>query len=141
MKRYNADKMKIAVLFATRGGNTRSVAERIASGLNADLIVDLKENNSVDVSDYDVVILGSGVYSGKPNRIGTFIKKNRNILSSKDVRLFLCCLYGGERGDSQLESISLEWDFLKDKIYFHGKTCPDMSEVDEYISKLKASLN
>lgn len=37
--------MRSVVLFATKGGNTEKVAERIAKGIGADL-VDLKENNT-----------------------------------------------------------------------------------------------
>lgn len=131
--------MDAVVLFATRGGNTKKVAEHIAQRIGAD-IIDLKENNNPDIADYDIVILGSGVYSGKPNRIGTFIKKNVEILSSKKVTLFFCCLYGGERGDAQLESLTSEWNFLSEKKYFHGKTGPDMSEVEAYIPILRTKI-
>lgn len=86
------------------------------------------------------MILGSGVYSGKPNRIGTFIKKNKGVLSTKKVTLFFCCLYGGERGDAQLGSLTSEWDFLIEKTYFHGKTGPNMSEVDAYIPVLRKKI-
>lgn len=48
-------------------GNTKKIADNIASTINAD-IVDIVTNSNVDISGYDNVIIASGVYFGKMHK-------------------------------------------------------------------------
>lgn len=127
--------MTSVVLFASRNGATRNSAMKISETINADLI-DLRIENSPDVSGYDVVILGSGVYSGKPTRIIKFAKDHSDILSTKRVFVFLCCLYNGEKGDAQLESVVSQMPPISGKTYFSERS-PDVSkDIDDFIERL-----
>jgi flavodoxin len=57
--------MKPLVIYASRGGKTRKVAEAIADELGCKA----SENSGgvVDVSDVDLLLIGSGTYGGNPD--------------------------------------------------------------------------
>lgn len=104
--------MKSLVVYYTRTGKTKSVAEAIAAQLGADLeeVVDLKKrggaigwisggkdasrNNLTEIAptqkapaDYDLVIVGTPIWAWSPTpAIHTYISKND--LSGKRVALF-----------------------------------------------------
>jgi flavodoxin len=56
-------------LYSSRSGNTEKVAREIASELKCPRIKITKDFNSstVNLSDYDLVFLGTGIYGAKPN--------------------------------------------------------------------------
>lgn len=104
--------MKSLVVYYSRTGNARFVAETIAAEIGADLeeVVDLKKrsgtlgflNGGLDArrskkteispttkspADYDLIIVGTPVWAGRPSpAIATYLKKNE--LSGKKVALF-----------------------------------------------------
>jgi flavodoxin len=55
-----------ALIYFSRGGNTRKVAQVIAEELGV-TAVDIK-NEQPDVSDMDLLIVGTGVYGSKPGK-------------------------------------------------------------------------
>jgi 8-oxo-dGTP diphosphatase / 2-hydroxy-dATP diphosphatase len=56
--------MKTLIIYHSASGNTEKVAKALADELNADLIKAL-EIQSIDISKYDLIGLGSGVYFGR----------------------------------------------------------------------------
>ena len=74
--------MRMAIFFATREGQTRRIAERIAADLRAagatvDL-VDLTGVGHIDLSKYDSACVASSVHVGKHERAATeFVKGHR----------------------------------------------------------------
>jgi flavodoxin len=105
--------MKTLVLYYTRTGNTKFVAETIAAELGADIevVTDLKKRQGTlgwlsagrdamgaketeiaqtkrTPTDYDLIIIGQPVWAGNPTpAIRTYL--NKNDLSGKKVALFL----------------------------------------------------
>jgi len=65
----SANAVKAIVIYSTKGGNTRKVAEEIASELNCELAkIDHDSSTSaVDLSSYDFVFVGTGIYFGTLN--------------------------------------------------------------------------
>jgi flavodoxin len=61
--------LKPIVLYSSKGGNTEKVASEIASELNCPCIKITKDFNSstVNLRDFDLVFLGTGIYGAKPN--------------------------------------------------------------------------
>jgi flavodoxin len=57
------------VLYSTKGGNTKKVAEEIAHELNCPLTEITKDLDfaTVDLRDFDMVFIGTGIYRGYPN--------------------------------------------------------------------------
>ena len=104
--------MKTLVVYYTRTGNSKFVAETIAAELGADIeeVTDLKKRQgrlaflpagrdamrgketeiaqtSRNPTDYDLIIIGQPVWAGSPTpAIRTYV--NRNDLSGKNVALF-----------------------------------------------------
>jgi flavodoxin len=105
--------VKSLVVYYTRSGNTKFVAETIAAELGSDLeeIVDLKKRagklgwilagkdstqeketkiapTKLAPTDYDLIVIGTPIWAWKPTpAIRTYIAKNN--LSGKKVALFL----------------------------------------------------
>lgn len=126
--------MTTAVIYASKTGSTKKVAEYIALKLKGKAF-DVKEN--IDVSEYDRIIIGSGVYAGSPSKsISGFVDKNKTAL--KTASLFLCCMYDGEKGAGQLEKIANSLG-IADAIYFNHakKQIGDAnSKLEMYIASL-----
>ncbi len=109
--------MKTLLVYYSRTGNTRDVASKIAGEMECDVeeIRDtqkrsgiigtlksvyqaLRETDTVlepysrDPADYDLVIIGTPVWAGKPSvPVSTYLKENR----SKIKKAAFFCTYGG----------------------------------------------
>ena len=92
----NQGKQKWAVLFGSRYGSTRDASIWISEGMGgiAD-VFDARENP--DLSSFDRVVVGSGIYSGKIDKnLEVYLAKNAARFSDRIKALFVLC--GG--GDS-----------------------------------------
>jgi menaquinone-dependent protoporphyrinogen oxidase len=82
---------KVLVVYASRHGGTRGIAERIGEVLrNEGLETSLATpEEAVDVGTADAVVIGSGVYIGSWLKEATeFIKRNEALLATRPVWLF-----------------------------------------------------
>jgi menaquinone-dependent protoporphyrinogen oxidase len=83
--------MKTAVLYSSKYGTSAFCASQLASNLSCDLF-SLDEMKTIDISDYDQVILGTSVYMGKIRKAMThFVDLHQEVLKEKSVSLFFCC--------------------------------------------------
>ena len=84
--------MKIVIIYASvHHGNTKKIAEAMASVISADLI-DIIKNKGFDLSGYDVIGFASGVYyHGFHESIKKYIEETE---FTKDQRVFLACTCG-----------------------------------------------
>ena len=59
--------MKIMVCYFSNTGNTEKVAQSIAEGLNLENVelVKIEDADPSSLKNYDLVVLGSGIYAGK----------------------------------------------------------------------------
>ena len=132
---------RTAVIYATGlTKNTKKVAEYIAKKIGAD-IFNLKEITLINLTEYDTVIFGTGIHTGKPyKQVVEFIDKNKDALMQKKQYLFIECMYNGEKGDAQRDAIAQELG-IKNAVYFNKKD-DEMNEagfpkaVDEFIARL-----
>jgi menaquinone-dependent protoporphyrinogen oxidase len=84
--------MKTAIIYASSHGTTGKVAMLIQDGLGADStrLINLKETNAVDLSLFDILIIGGSIHAGQmQSRVKTFCKKNMVDLLQKRVGLFM----------------------------------------------------
>jgi menaquinone-dependent protoporphyrinogen oxidase len=87
----NEEMVTSLIIFDTKLGSTQKVAQWIGEGMNG--ISKFCNVNDVESLDYDLIVIGSPIYMGKPlPSIDTFLEKNRNILAKKKVALFIVCL-------------------------------------------------
>lgn len=80
--------MKALVAYDTRYGTTEEIAHWLAEGLSTDCDV----KNVADVTDlnYDLIVIGSPIYTDEPlPSVVQFLRDRRALLGSKNVALFL----------------------------------------------------
>jgi menaquinone-dependent protoporphyrinogen oxidase len=86
---------KILIVFGSTKGSTAEIAGNMKKYLaDSSSIVDTMAAPiaTIDLSSYDLIIIGSGIYGGKPHKnIQLFIDKNRASLSKKKVAVFAVC--------------------------------------------------
>jgi menaquinone-dependent protoporphyrinogen oxidase len=115
-----ANKMKGLVVYGTRYGTAKEIAEEISRTLkdeNVDVkLFNAKKIRDHDISSYDLIIVGSGIKMGKWTKESkNFLKKNKNILSNKKIALFVSCGAANkeksmaEGQDKYLDNISKEY--------------------------------
>lgn len=97
--------MSTLIAYASKHGCTERCAEKLAQGLGDKVeLYDLKSGKSIELSQYDKVIIGSSVYVGKVQKEATeFCTKNLDVLGSKKIGLFIC-------GSQEGEALKLELD-------------------------------
>jgi menaquinone-dependent protoporphyrinogen oxidase len=87
---------KALIVYGTRYGATAMTSEEIADvfrqeGLDV-RVVNLKDEKVKDISDYELVVVGSGIrinrWTKEPQK---FLKKFQKELANKKVALFVCC--------------------------------------------------
>ena len=126
--------MTTAVIYASKTGTTKKVAEYIAGKIGAKAI-SIKENP--DLASYDRIIIGTGVYAGKPSKVmRNYVEANKDKLAN--ASLFVTCLYNDEKGAKQLEAIAESFG-IADAIFFdHVKKQfgVEGSKLEEYIATL-----
>lgn len=96
--------MKALIVYGTRGGSTKQIADEIGKVLGgqgyAVTVRDAKESRGVDVSDYDLIVAGSSVWAFKWTRQTiAFLKRNQKLLAGKMVALF----WSGWAGDDPVD--------------------------------------
>ena len=93
--------MSALVVFGTRYGSTAKIAEEIGAVLGDEgfkvRVVNAAKDTISDISEFDVVIVGSGIKMGKwTKETLNFLKKFEADLSQKKVALFVSCGYSRE---------------------------------------------
>jgi len=80
--------MKSIVVYASvSNGNTKKIAEIIAKKLNAELM-NINQAKDIDISKYDLIGFGSGIFYSKHHRkLIEFVKNIKN-LENKNVFIF-----------------------------------------------------
>lgn len=96
--------MRILVVYATKHGATRGIAEHIATRLRtAGNDVDLTDASAAGrISDYDAFVIGSAAYMGGwLGEATTFVRRNRDELATRPVWLFSSGPIGSELVDKK----------------------------------------
>lgn len=83
---------KIAIIYASKHGTTEKVAKLLAAKLEGDVsLISLKQNENPDVKSFDIIILGTAIYAGTPQKVMTaFCQSNESKLLEKTIGLFIC---------------------------------------------------
>jgi menaquinone-dependent protoporphyrinogen oxidase len=87
---------KALIVYGTRYGATARTSEEIAEVLRQEgfdvRVVNVKEDKVRDITEYELVIVGSGIQINKwTKEPEKFLKKFQNELAKKKVALFVCC--------------------------------------------------
>ncbi|HYC20702.1 MAG TPA: flavodoxin domain-containing protein [Candidatus Bathyarchaeia archaeon] len=89
---------RILIIYGTRYGSTKTIAEWIAEGAASTGHVDVVVQNvaEADLRGFNFIVIGSPIYEEHPlPSVVNFLAANRDRLSDKDVALFVVCVdYG-----------------------------------------------
>jgi menaquinone-dependent protoporphyrinogen oxidase len=105
--------MEALVVYGTRGGATKRIADEIAKAFTEQgfkaTVKNAGETRGVDVNDFDLVVVGSSVWATmwKRDAVG-FIKSNRKALAGKKVALFSSGLAGGDPAQADYAKKSID---------------------------------
>ncbi len=82
--------MKTLILYSTRDGQTKKIAEFIAAQLNNDQVcVQSLADNNVELSEYDKIVIGASIRYGHFDRnLYKFIEKQTALLNQKYTAFF-----------------------------------------------------
>ncbi|MDP2424917.1 MAG: flavodoxin domain-containing protein [bacterium] len=101
----------IIVLYLSKYGNTLQYASWIADALNAELRPFTKFRKS-EISNYDTIIFGTGVYIGKMNGLSKALK----MFSKKPSIIFAC---GGNSGVEEEVKKITDHNFTSNSLLLH----------------------
>lgn len=82
---------KIVIIYTSKGGHSAKYANWLKKRIDADMYEE-KNADAQLLSNYELIIFGSGVYHEKLT-IAPFIKKNLNVVMLKKTILFASCWY------------------------------------------------
>jgi menaquinone-dependent protoporphyrinogen oxidase len=149
--------IKAIIVYGTRYGATADTSQVIAETLRQQgfevRVVDAKKEETRSISEYDLVLVGSGIQMGKwTKEPEDFLKKHQNDLSKKKVVLFVSC--GSANPPSEGEQKIKEMDdakkkYLEDKAiefnvrpialgFFGG--CYDFNKMSWFFRKTLSSI-
>lgn len=106
--------MKALIVFATKHGGTRVCAEKLLSALpGSGELFELKGTADVAPDAFDMVVLGTSVYMGRPRKaMRAYCKKHQDVLLKKKLGLFLCCMQDLEKPVEEELSIAFPAELL-----------------------------
>jgi len=82
--------MKTLILYATKYGATKEIADKIAVLVEGSQIYNVKEKNIPDLDSFDCIFLGSSIYAGSIRReMKEYIALNKSSLKNKKIGLFI----------------------------------------------------
>jgi flavodoxin len=95
--------MNIAVVYFSRTGNTRRVAESIAEAVKAPLLpIATVQPSSIEA--YDLIIVGTPVEGASPAKETTAFLDSMNKVQGKKAIVFCTCkLFGNSRTNNNME--------------------------------------
>lgn len=144
--------MKSVIIYSTKHGTTEKVANIInaLSKEKAELI-NLKKSKSVDLSQYDRIIIGGSIHAGMvQKRIRKFCEAHMQELSQKPLGLFLSCMeeekaqeqfnnaYPEELRKAAISTKLTGGEILLDKMNFLERyVVKKMGKMTESVSKIR----
>lgn len=79
------------VIYDSTNGTTEETVNKIRNICNKDIkIIHVKDAGNIDISQYERVFIGSGIYGGNiSNKLSEFIKHNSSTLDRKKIIFFV----------------------------------------------------
>ncbi len=116
--------IKALVLYGTRYGATADTSEIIGDVLRREgfevIVVNAKKDKMHSISEYELVIVGSGIRMGKwTKEPEKFLGKFQKDFSKKKVALFVCCgsAYPLSEGDEKIKAMEdARRKYLEEKV-------------------------
>ena len=106
--------MKTLIIYATQHGTTRTCVEMLSSQLAGEvMMLDLKEQKTIDMDPYDTVVLGGAIHAGRlDGKIRSFSLEQKDQLLKKKLGLFICGMEDKEEEINKQLSLNYPEDLL-----------------------------
>ncbi len=87
--------MKTIIIYTTNHGCTEKVVSELSQKISGEItVIDLIDNPNPSFAEYDRIIIGGSIHAGKiQKRVRDFCSSNLGNLRSKEIGLFICCMY------------------------------------------------
>jgi len=117
--------MKTLIAYCTTHGCTEKTANELKVHLDNDAtLCNLKKDEIPNLNDFDRIIIGGSIHAGKIQKtVKSFCNKNLEVLTQKELGLFICCMEEGENAQKQLLNAYPQelQDVAKATAYFGGE--------------------
>ena len=130
--------MSLIAIYASSRGNTKAVAEYIASKTGGKA-VDVANAASEDLSSYDTIVIGGRVWAGSvPKELVEYVKNNKEVISQKKSAFYVCCIYNDEKGQKQCDKLAGEMGIENHAFFNKGKKLvqENTKPIDDFIATL-----
>jgi len=112
--------MKTLIVYATKQGTTKMVAEKLKAKLSGEVeLVDININRPHNLMEYDNIILGGSIYIGKiQKQMKSFVEDNLSMLMNKKICVYIC---GAEKNETLEKELTEAFpEALLNKTLFKG---------------------
>ena len=138
--------MRTIIIFATSHGCTEKAVGELAQKLSGEIeTVNLNENPSPSVIGFDRIIIGGSIHAGQiQKKVRNFCNSNLEILKSKEIGLFICCMYEFEVAREEIRNAFPEelHQMAKTEAIFGGEFNFDkMNFVEKMLVRKIAHVN
>jgi len=94
--------MKTAIIYKSSHGTTEKVAFMLAKKLTSSgddvRVIDLAKTRRPHIGDYEKMIIGGSIHVGRIQKeIKAYCEKNSEILLTKKLGLYICCMAADEK--------------------------------------------
>lgn len=98
--------MKTIIIYTTNHGCTEKAVEELSQQLSGDVLrVDLRDDPSPSIEEFDRVIIGGSIHAGKIQKVvREYCTSNLNRIQQKEVGLFICCMYEPEIAREEIKN-------------------------------------
>ena len=98
----------VVIVYSSRYGSTAQTAEWIAAGMEGQATV-VAAKDAADLSGYEKVVLGSGIYNGSLHAdMAAFLEKRGAEVKDRIVALFVVCGMPPEQAGEYLEMFAVQ---------------------------------
>ena len=95
------------VIYMSRHGTVAKVAGMIKDSCKSEpvTLINLKNVRNPNVSKCDLIVIGGSIHVGKiQKKIQKFCRKNEELLLTKKLGLFICCMFTGDEARKEFEN-------------------------------------
>lgn len=100
------ESMNTLIVYASKYGCTEKCAVNLLEKLTGKVdICNLKTTETIDIFQYDKVVIGGSIYMGKIQKeVSEFCSKNLDVLKDKKIGVFICCMRDGDTAQRELNN-------------------------------------
>jgi menaquinone-dependent protoporphyrinogen oxidase len=94
------------IVYMSKHGTTEKVAKMIKEAYSIEplTLINLKTIRNPFISKCDLIIIGGSIHAGKiQKRVTRFCRKNEKLLLTKEIGLYLCCMFKGEAAQKEFD--------------------------------------